>query len=85
MNFEIVYDKQPEKFLEKLDKHIVKRILDKIDNLLIKNPVPHEAKTIVGKHGVFRIRIEDYRILYRINHSEKIVIIFKIDRRSKIY
>jgi len=85
MSFEIFYDKQPEKFLEKLDKHISKRIIDKVDDLLTKNPVPHEAKIIIGEHGVFRIRVGDYRVLYRINHSEKRIIIFKLDKRSKVY
>ena len=85
MSFEIFYDKQPEKFLEKLDKHVSNRILNKIDDLLTKNPVPHDAKVIIGEHGVFRIRIGDYRVLYRINYSEKRVIVLKIDKRSRVY
>ena len=31
MSFEISYDKQPEKFLEKLDKHIAARISIKLN------------------------------------------------------
>ncbi len=31
MSFEIYYDKQPEKFLEKLDRHISSRIFGKIE------------------------------------------------------
>ncbi|MEK6887588.1 MAG: hypothetical protein AABX14_01440 [Candidatus Aenigmatarchaeota archaeon] len=54
MTFEIFYDKQPRKFLRKTDKHIAKRIMDKIDEAFANEPVPHDAKAIVGKHGVFR-------------------------------
>jgi mRNA interferase RelE/StbE len=85
MSFSILYDKQPEKFLKKSDKNLSKRILDKIDELLIENPVPHNAKAMVGEHGVFRIRIGDYRIIYRVNFVENKVIVFKIDKRSKVY
>ena len=85
MSFEVVYDKQPIKFLKKQDKNIAKRIMDKIDQLLIESLVPHDAKTMVGKHGVFRIRIGDYRFLYRINYSEKKIIIFQLDKRENIY
>ena len=85
MTFEIKYDKQPRKFLKKLDKHLMGRIMDKIDDLLMDNPVPHDAKTIVGEHGVFRIRIGDYRALYRINYDEEIIIIFKLDKRPRAY
>ena len=41
MSFSIDYDKQPLDFLKKQDNHIKKRIMDKIDELLINNPVPH--------------------------------------------
>ncbi len=43
--------------------------MDKIEYALTSNPVPSGAKTIVGEHGVFRIRVGDYRVLYRINYQ----------------
>ena len=85
MKFFIEYDKQPKKLLKKLDKHIAKRIIDKIDEAFEDNFVPHNAKTIVGKHGVFRIRIGDYRALYRINYQGNKIVIFKLDKRPKVY
>jgi len=85
MTFEVIYDKQPRNFLKKAEKHISKRIMDKIDEVLPNNPVPHDAKPIVSQHGVFRIRVGDYRILYRIDYQEKKIIIFKIDKRSRVY
>lgn len=65
MTFLIEYDKQPQNFLKKLDKYIPIRIMDKIDELLLNNSVSHNARVIIGEHGVFRIRIGDYRALYR--------------------
>jgi len=47
--------------------------------------VPHGAKAVVGEHGVFRIRIGDYRTIYRVNHEQNKIIIVKIDKRSKVY
>ncbi|MBS3135553.1 type II toxin-antitoxin system RelE/ParE family toxin [Candidatus Woesearchaeota archaeon] len=85
MSFEINYDKQPVKFLKKLDKNSVKRILDRIDEQLQNNAVPHDAKRIVGEHNVFRLRIGDYRALYRINYPENKIIVFKIDKRDRVY
>jgi len=66
VTFYIYYDKQPKRFLKKLDKHISKRLMDKIDKTLKENYVPQDAKAVVSHHGVFRIRIGDYRALYRI-------------------
>ncbi len=55
MMFAIDYDKQPLKFLKNQDKHIIQRIMDKIDELS-NNPIPHNAIAIVGEHGVYRIK-----------------------------
>lgn len=85
MSFSIEYDKQPQKFLNKLDRHLADRILTKIDKTLPNNPVPQDTVTIVGEHGVFRYRIGDYRVLYRVNYQENKIVIIKIDKRSRVY
>ena len=85
MTFSIEYDKQPQKFLKKSDKYIAKRIMDKIDEVLPNNPVPKDAVSIVGEHGIFRIRIGDYRAVYRLNYETNKIIIFKLGKRGKIY
>ena len=73
------------KFLKKMETSLVKRVMDKIEYALTSNPVPSGAKTIVGEHGVFRIRVGDYRVLYRINYQANTIVIFKIDKRSRVY
>ena len=85
MSFDIYYDKQPEKFLSKVDKHISSRITNKIETALSENPVPQDARAMVGEHGVFRMRVGDYRALYRVNYSTNKIIIFKLDKRAIIY
>ncbi|MBI2138636.1 type II toxin-antitoxin system RelE/ParE family toxin [Candidatus Woesearchaeota archaeon] len=85
MNFAIDYDKQPEKFLIKLDKHLSQRIIDKIEECLQDYPVPSNAVAISWEHGVFRLRIGDFRALYRINHTENKIIVLKVDKRERVY
>ena len=85
MTYTIEYDTQAQKFLKKADKQTTKRIMDKVDELLLQTPVPHTAKSIVGEHGVFRVRIGDHRALYRVNYQEKKIIVFLIDKRGRVY
>ena len=85
MNFTIDYDNQPKKFLKKLDKQNAFRLITKIEVTLTTNPVPHDAKTIVGEHGVFRIRVGNFRVLYRINYENNCIIVIKIDNRERVY
>ena len=75
-----------DKFLSKLDKHIRYRIKDRLKKLGAK-PIPSDSKFIQrdGTDMIFRYRIGEYRALYKIKHKEGIVLIAKIDKRSKVY
>jgi len=85
MTFSIDYDQQPLRFLKQQDKHIAARILDKIEEVLPKRPVSHNAVAIVGEHNIFRIRVGNYRVLYRINYERQQITVVKIDKRSRAY
>jgi len=82
---EIKLDKQPEKFLRLCDKSLFDKITEKLRELK-ENPVPHNAKRVIGYEGLtFRLRFGKYRILYRVNYNDKVVIIVKIDHRERVY
>ena len=63
--FEIEHTSNSLKFLKKSDKVLRERIIKKIE-ILKTDPVPHDAKRIVGETRSFSIRVGDYRILYKI-------------------
>ena len=72
--------------MKKLDNHLSVRIENGLRKLS-ENHVPSDAKFIGREKGdeVFRIRIGDYRALYKIKYREKIVLIAKIDKRPRVY
>ncbi|MEK6893227.1 MAG: type II toxin-antitoxin system RelE/ParE family toxin [Nanoarchaeota archaeon] len=76
-----------QRFLDKLDAHIKERIEDALRRLE-NNPVPSDSK-FIGRDNdgekIFRYRIGDFRVLYLVNEEDKIVLIAKVDRRSKVY
>ena len=84
--FEILYSKGAKKFLKKSDKFLVKRLFERIGRLK-DNPVPNDAKFIRRDCGekVFRYRIGNYKVLYKIKENEKIILVTKIDKRERIY
>jgi mRNA interferase RelE/StbE len=84
MNLKIFLNNQPKNFFKKQEKIIVKRIFNKIYGLL-ENPFPSDSKFLKGNEKLFRIRVGDYRILYRVNYINNKLIIFKIEKRSKVY
>ena len=61
-----------QKFFDKLDEHLKKRIMGRLRGLK-ENPVPHDSK-FIGRHNgekVFRYRIGNYRALYKVKEKEK--------------
>ena len=84
--FSVEFSNNAEKFLKKSDKIIAGRILEKIEKLKAIS-VPSDAK-FIGRHKgdkVFRIRIGDCRVLYKIKENEKLILVSDIDKRSRIY
>jgi mRNA interferase RelE/StbE len=75
-----------QKFLDSLDKHVKERIESSLKRLE-DNPVPNNSKFIGREEGekVFRYRVGNYRALYSVDEENKIILIVKLDKRSKVY
>jgi mRNA interferase RelE/StbE len=71
--------------LKRLDRPVVERILVKL-LWLARNveTIPHNALT--GQWiGFYRIRIGDYRVIYRLEHDESLIIVDALGHRREIY
>ena len=85
MIYKITFKKRALKDLLSFPKNEVTRILTQIDQLA-KNPRPPGAIKLSGnKDGIWRIRVGDYRVLYLIEDSIKIVEIHAIGNRKDVY
>ena len=61
------------------------RIVKKI-KALSEEPHPPDAKRVKGRAGkVFRIRIGDYRVFYKIRSEENLLSVLMIENRSRAY
>ena len=71
--------------LERLDKNIVRRIVERI-RWLAENLEQIKPKALTGElSGLYKLREGDYRIIYEIIHQEKIIIIHSIGHRREVY
>ena len=52
---------------------------------LLSNPFEVDSIKIKGEDDTFRTRLGDYRILFLIQNDKQIVIVVKIDKRSRVY
>ena len=72
------------KFLSKLEKGNKKRVFKKIKELE-NDPFPSDVKKLKGEKDIYRIRIGDFRVLYRLIPEDDVILIFKVDKRSRVY
>ncbi len=72
-----------DKELKRLPKKLQKKIREFLMEL--KQPYIISAKKMKGTENTYRIRIGDYRVLYKIYTDELIVVIIKIAHRKHVY
>ncbi len=84
MTYEVKITKRANKELSELSDELAKRIFRAIYNLS-NEPRPNGCKKLKAAENEYRLRIGDYRILYLIEDSIKIVEVFKVGHRRNIY
>ncbi len=83
--YKVFYLDSVEKDLEKLDRPTKKRILDKIEKFLAKDP-KGLGKPLTGQFkGFWRYRVGDFRVIYKVAESEILIIVARIGHRKNIY
>jgi mRNA interferase RelE/StbE len=75
------------KELSKLDKPIQKLIKEKL-LILANNPdeLKNNIKPLKGEYkGKFRLRVNDYRIIYKIEDEKIMIVVIRIAHRKEVY
>ena len=81
--YNIEFDKKAADFFKKLDKSLQNRIGKKIE--LLKNN-PHLGIPLVGNlSGFYKLRVGDYRVVYKIKNEQLIILILDVGHRKNIY
>lgn len=67
-----------------LDKRIQRRVTEKI-TALCDDPFPPGNKKLKAQSDHFRIRVGDYRVIYRIDGKRVVIVIVRIGHRREVY
>jgi mRNA interferase RelE/StbE len=84
--YEIIFKKSAVKELHALPQRIQQKILDAIQ-LLSLNPYTEllQIKKMKGADSLYRIRIQDHRVIYVIENQLIKITIIKIGHRKEVY
>ncbi len=85
MAYNVIWHEGILKDLKKLNRTSVKKIVAKVKNYLIQDPVKLGTPLKGNLKGLYRYRIGEYRVIYVIDQAEKKIIILKVNHRRKIY
>lgn len=82
----IIFSRQAEKQITKLDKPIQKRIVKYLDEVSKLDSPRTRGKALVGDLiGLWRYRVGDYRILCKIKDSELVIFVVDVGHRKEVY
>lgn len=85
MAYKAIWHEETLKDLKNLDRTTAEKIVAKVKNYLIQDPVKLGLLLKGTLKGLYRYRIGDYRIIYVIDQAEKKIIILNVNHRKKIY
>ena len=71
--------------LASLDKFVAQRVLDKL-KWFLQNIGAVNFKPLEGNlSGLYKLRVGDWRVIYEVNHNDKVVTVHKVGHRKEIY
>ena len=70
--------------LKVLQDALLKRVLSILRDLRAM-PRPRGCKKLVGGESDYRVRVGEYRVIYRVNDVTKTVTVWRIRHRSEAY
>jgi mRNA interferase RelE/StbE len=70
--------------LRKIDKRFIPKILDAIESLS-EDPFPVQSRKLTGSESSYRLRVGDYRVIYRVDIENKTVTIYHARHRKDVY
>jgi len=83
-SFEVSFKPSVERDFLSLPKSVVGRVLNRIDQLK-DNPFPRHASKLEGAEHLYRIRVGDYRIVYKVDTTAKLIVIQHVRHRREVY
>jgi mRNA interferase RelE/StbE len=82
--YDVQFAASAARFFRKLEPPLQRRLARAIDALAI-NPRPYGVVKLTDEDDLYRLRVGEYRIVYKIQDSQLIVLIVAVGHRRDIY
>ena len=82
--YEVFLESRAESDLRRLPARTYQRVVQELQGLA-QNPRPSGCRKIAGSQNDWRIRIEDYRVIFEIDDKTKAVRVMRVRHRREAY
>lgn len=83
-SYTISFISSAEKELRKVDRQVVPRIVEAVEELA-EDPRPTGCRKLKGALHTYRIRVGDYRVIYKVDDISRIVTVQRVRHRKDAY
>ncbi len=85
MAWQIEFEKKADKQFSSLDFPIQKKIIRYLRERVMDNPTSFGKELKGDKAGLWRYRVEDYRIICKFQEDRLVVLVLEVGHRKEIY
>ena len=83
-DYTVSFRRSAEKDMRRLDAQVQARVLRAVEPLA-KNPSPDGCRKLQGSANDYRLRVEDYRVIYSVEDAVLIVAVERVRHRREVY
>jgi mRNA interferase RelE/StbE len=81
----LIYSKEATKSLQRMPRNTARLIREKLEIIAADPYADHpNAKKLQGREG-YRLRVGDWRVVYKIQSEQLIIIVLKVASRGEVY
>jgi len=82
--YKVTVKRQVEKDFRKVDRLLIDSIIEAIESLR-NDPRPMNSRKMKNTAMTFRIRVGDYRVIYQVDDTNKVITVFHVRHRKDAY
>lgn len=85
MAYKVIWNECVIDELKELDKKIAIRIVNKVENYLVKSPADLGVALRGQFSGLYRYRVGKWRVIYSIEPRTETILVLRVEHRNKVY
>jgi mRNA interferase RelE/StbE len=83
-SYKVIQKPSVDKDLRSLPKAAIARVVKSFE-LLANEPFPRQALKLEGGEELYRLRVGDYRVVYAVDRTAKVVVVHYVRHRRNVY